>query len=81
MLVGLGAQEAHSILQETQVIEVGCDFCGAQYRFDSVDVEQLFHQPEQRPPARVRRFIERSEQLIVAIQGLIQPFAQCRQLA
>ncbi len=51
MLVGLGAQEAHSILQETQVIEVGCDFCGVQYRFDSVDVEQLFHQPEQRPPS------------------------------
>jgi molecular chaperone Hsp33 len=51
MLVGLGAQEARSILQETQVIEVGCDFCGVQYRFDSVDVEQLFHQPDQRPPS------------------------------
>lgn len=50
MLIGLGAQEANSILQETQVIEVGCDFCGAQYRFDSVDVAQLFHEPEQRPP-------------------------------
>jgi len=51
MLIGLGAQEAHTILRETQVIEVGCDFCGVQYRFDSVDVTQLFHQPEQRPPS------------------------------
>ena len=50
MLVGLGQEEANSILAETQQIEVGCDFCGAQYRFDSVDVGQLFHQPEQRLP-------------------------------
>lgn len=50
MLVGLGQDEANSILAQTQKIEVGCDFCGAQYRFDSVDVGQLFRQPEQRLP-------------------------------
>jgi len=42
MLVGLGLKEAQEILQESGEIEVGCDFCGAQYRFDAVDVLQLF---------------------------------------
>jgi molecular chaperone Hsp33 len=51
MLLSLGADEAHSILQERADIEVGCDFCAAQYRFDAVDVEQLFRQPDQLPPA------------------------------
>ena len=51
MLVGLGAQEAHSILQERGEIEVGCDFCGAQHRFDAIDVAQMFRKLEQLPPA------------------------------
>jgi len=51
MIVGLGAEEAQSILQESPTIEVGCDFCAAQYRFDSVDVAQMFRQPDQLPPA------------------------------
>ena len=50
MIAGLGAEEANSILQERPDIEVGCDFCGAQYRFDAVDVAQIFHQPGQLPP-------------------------------
>ena len=50
MLVGLGVDEAHSILQERGEIEVGCDFCGAQHRFDAVDVAQMFRKPEQLPP-------------------------------
>jgi molecular chaperone Hsp33 len=49
--VGLGAQEANSILQERGEIEVGCDFCGAQHRFDAIDVAQMFRKPEQLPPA------------------------------
>lgn len=49
MILGLGAAQAESILQERTQIEVGCDFCGAQYRFDTVDVAQLFRQHE--PPA------------------------------
>jgi len=42
MIVGLGQPEAQSILQEHEVIEVGCDFCGLQYRFDAVDTAQIF---------------------------------------
>ncbi len=51
MIVGLGADEAHSILQERNDIEVVCDFCGAQYRFDPIDVAQLFHPPAAQPPS------------------------------
>jgi molecular chaperone Hsp33 len=51
MLLGLGLSEANSILQERGEIEVGCDFCSAQYRFDAVDVAQIFRPPEQLPPA------------------------------
>ena len=51
MIKGLGAEEAHGILQEQGQIEVGCDFCAAQYRFDPVDVAQIFRQPGELPPA------------------------------
>ena len=46
MIVGLGQDEAQSILAERNDIEVGCEFCGAQYRFDAVDAAQLFVAPE-----------------------------------
>jgi molecular chaperone Hsp33 len=42
MIVGLGKEEAASILEERGDIEVGCEFCGVQYRFDAVDAAQLF---------------------------------------
>ncbi|MCK6425854.1 MAG: Hsp33 family molecular chaperone HslO [Burkholderiaceae bacterium] len=42
MLVGLGREEVDGILAERGDIEVGCDFCGAQYRFDAVDAAKLF---------------------------------------
>ena len=42
MIVGLGREEAESILSEREDIEVGCEFCGVQYRFDPVDAAQLF---------------------------------------
>lgn len=42
MMLSLGQAEADSILQERDVIEVGCDFCGLQYRFDAVDTAQIF---------------------------------------
>jgi molecular chaperone Hsp33 len=42
MIQGLGLDESQSILQEQGQIEVGCDFCAAQYRFDAVDVTQMF---------------------------------------
>ena len=42
MLRNLGRDEAESILAERGDIEIGCDFCGTQYRFDKVDVGALF---------------------------------------
>ena len=42
MIVGLGRAEAEDILAERGDIEVGCEFCGLQYRFDPVDAAQLF---------------------------------------
>jgi molecular chaperone Hsp33 len=42
MILGLGAQEAQSIIAERGDVEVGCEFCGQQYRFDPVDVEYIF---------------------------------------
>ncbi len=42
MVQGLGKDEVASILSERDDIEVGCEFCGVQYRFDAVDAAQLF---------------------------------------
>jgi molecular chaperone Hsp33 len=42
MIQNLGADESASIIAERGEIEVGCDFCGQQYRFDAVDAAQLF---------------------------------------
>jgi molecular chaperone Hsp33 len=50
MLRGLGVDEVRSIIAERGEVEVGCDFCGLQYRFDAVDVGQLFT-PERDQPA------------------------------
>ena len=50
MLRGLGRPEAESILAEQGRIEVGCDFCGRQERFDAVDVARLFTAAAERPP-------------------------------
>ncbi|MFM7331397.1 MAG: Hsp33 family molecular chaperone HslO [Brachymonas sp.] len=50
MLRNLGVQEVESILSEQEQIEVGCDFCGAQYRFDAVDAAQIFTLPQDHPP-------------------------------
>ncbi len=51
MIRSLGVQEAQSILAEQGQIEVGCDFCGAQYRFDPVDAAGLFTTGVQSPSA------------------------------
>lgn len=50
MLRGLGTDEVESVLAEQGQVEVGCDFCGAQYRFDPVDAAQLFLQKADQPP-------------------------------
>ena len=50
MIVGLGREEVESILAERDDIEVGCEFCGVQYRFDPVDAALLFSSPVPKPP-------------------------------
>ena len=50
MIRGLGVQEAEEILAERGDIEVGCDFCGKQYRFDAVDAAQIFRAPGEQAP-------------------------------
>ena len=50
MLRGLGEAESQSILEEMGQIEVGCDFCGQQYRFDAVDAAQIFKAPGDQMP-------------------------------
>jgi molecular chaperone Hsp33 len=51
MIRGLGREEADSIIAERGDIEVGCDFCGKQYRFDAIDAAQLFTQASDQPPS------------------------------
>jgi molecular chaperone Hsp33 len=51
MLRGLGAAEIESIIAERGKVEVGCEFCGAQYDFDPVDAAQIVtSQSRQQPP-------------------------------
>ena len=50
MLRGLGREEIDSLIAERGVAEVGCDFCGAQYRFDAVDVGEVFVPAHEQPP-------------------------------
>lgn len=51
MILGLGSEEAQSIVAERGDIEVGCEFCGAQYRFDPIDVAQIFRVAGDSPPS------------------------------
>ena len=43
MIFSLGKSEAQDILRKEKEISVECQFCKADYVFDSVDVEALFH--------------------------------------
>jgi len=51
MLRGLGADEVNGLVAERGEAEVGCDFCGAMYRFDPVDVGELFTPGREAPPS------------------------------
>jgi len=49
MLLSLGTQEVHDIIEEQGNISIDCEFCNAHYEFDKVDVEAIFaadSQPE-----------------------------------
>jgi molecular chaperone Hsp33 len=51
MIRSLGSDEVESILAERGLVEVGCDFCGLQYRYDAVDAAHIFTSAEAQPPA------------------------------
>ena len=51
MLTGLGRQDNEDLIQERGIVEVGCEFCGVQYRFDAVDVAELFTPVHDHPPS------------------------------
>ena len=42
MLVSLSRDEVNSIVDEQGYVEITCEFCDAQYRYDAVDVAALF---------------------------------------
>ena len=50
MLRSLGRAEVDSVVAEQGRVEVGCDFCGAKYHFDAVDVGELFTPVRDQPP-------------------------------
>jgi molecular chaperone Hsp33 len=50
MLTSLGRDEAESIIAERGEIEVGCEFCGRHYRYDAVDVGEMFTPGHNQPP-------------------------------
>jgi len=55
VLEGLGREELDSILREEGSIKVDCEYCSAVYRFDAVDVEQLYSDAlNHDPPLDVR---------------------------
>ena len=51
MLRGLGRDESESLIEERGEVEVGCEFCGLQYRFDAVDVGEMFTPARDQPPS------------------------------
>jgi molecular chaperone Hsp33 len=54
MLRSLGTDEIESIIAERGNVEVGCEFCGAQYLFDPVDAAQIFTHQGHQPPSTVQ---------------------------
>ncbi len=50
MLRGLGQEESDSLIAERGLVEVGCEFCGQQFRFDAVDVGEMFTPVQDQPP-------------------------------
>ncbi len=49
MLRALGRDEADAALREDGAAEIICEFCNARYRFDRVDMEQVFSDRPQAP--------------------------------
>jgi molecular chaperone Hsp33 len=50
MLQSLGRGEVVSVLEERGEVEIACDFCGLRYRFDPIDVGEMFAMRVDQPP-------------------------------
>jgi molecular chaperone Hsp33 len=51
MILSLGKAEVEEILSERGDVEVSCEFCGQQQRFDPVDAAQIFVDAAKKPPS------------------------------
>jgi molecular chaperone Hsp33 len=51
MLHSIGRAEAEAAVREDGIAEVTCEFCNTRYRFDRVDLEQLFRSGQDVPAA------------------------------
>jgi molecular chaperone Hsp33 len=47
-LTALGRSDAYALLNERDIIDINCEFCGAEYRFGQQDLDDLFPPNEQR---------------------------------
>ena len=50
MLRSLGREESDGLIAERGLVEVGCEFCGQHYRFDAIDVGEMFTARRDQPP-------------------------------
>lgn len=41
-LTALGRSDAYALLNERDIIDINCEFCGAEYRFGQPDLDELF---------------------------------------
>jgi len=55
MLISLGIDEIHSIIEEQGKISIDCEFCNQHYEFDAVDAEELFAADIQHPAPRTKQ--------------------------
>ena len=43
LILGLGQEEAESICEEQGDVSITCEFCAAEYRYDTIDIAALFN--------------------------------------
>ena len=54
MLISLGKSEVEETINEQNQIIITCEFCNAQYSFDSVDLKQIFLDNDHIEPSTTR---------------------------
>ena len=54
MLVSLGKTEINNLIEDQGEVAITCEFCNSNYRFDKIDLEQLFTQGDIQSPSLSR---------------------------